>query len=234
MPVVTNNAPLGGIDEGQAPAVRFGPAGGGQPLWGLNDRGMSSSDANLFSTDPWDTFWLGSRQLPGECELIGGGVAAIELNVKKGVGSNANRITFAGYVAKKFSVTCEICTAAQWAELQDILDVYWATPNKKSQLSQLAVNVVHPALAAIHIYSAVLESVSPMGRGKSGEGFKMMTFLFQENPPKGPKKNVTKSAGPPAESTAEPNSHQPGATPVAAPPSANPANASVLGPPVSK
>jgi hypothetical protein len=211
----------------------FGPGGGGQPVWGRNDQGESSSDAPLFYTDPWDTFWLGNRQLPGECELIPSGIAAIQLNVKKGVGSNVNRITYAGYLAKKFSITCEICTAAQWAELQDILDVYWVIPNKSSTLSQLAISVVHPALAPIHIYSAVLESVTPMVRGKSGEGFKMMTFLFQENPP-AKKKNVTKSAGPPAEDPQLANSNQRGGTPKPTPPSSNPANASVGGAPVSE
>jgi hypothetical protein len=219
---------------GNAPLAQvLGPAGGGQPLWGLNDQGSSSSDAQLFSTDPWDTFYMGTRQLPGECELIPGGIAAIELNVKKGKGSNVTRITYAGYAAKKFSITCEICTAAQWAELQDIIDVYWTIPNKVSNLSQIAVSVFHPNLAWIKIFSAVLEDVTPLVRGKSGEGFMMTTLTFQENPPAAAKKNVTKSAGPPAEAPSLPNSNQRGGTPKPTPPSSNPINASVLGAPIS-
>jgi hypothetical protein len=211
----------------------LGPAGGGQPMWGLNDNGVNSSSAPLFSTDPWDKFWIGTRQLPGECELIPGGVAAIELNVKKGKGSNVTRLTYAGYAAKKFSVTCEICTDEQWAELQDIIDVYWTTPNKASNISQIAVSVFHPNLAWIKIYSAVLENITPLVRGKSGEGFMMTTLLFQENPPSSnPKKNVTKSAGPPAETSSPsvPSSFQSGGSATPVPPSSNPANASTSGP----
>lgn len=236
MPVVTNNS-IFASTGGALPARISGPAAGGQPLWGLNDRGASSSNASLFATDPWDTFVLGGRQLPGMCELIPGGVSAVQLNVKKDVGSNNTRITYTGYLAKKFSVICEICTVDQWAELQNIIDIFWPAPNKVSTLSQLAVSVGHPNLSALKIHSAVLEGVSLLTPGRSGEGFKMMTFLFQENPPRSPKlKSVIKSAGPPAEDDAHgPNSHQRGATPPKAqPPSSNPANASVSGAPVSE
>jgi hypothetical protein len=212
--------------------LTVGPAGGGQPMWGLNDQGFSSSDAPLFSTDPWDVFWLGTRKLPGECDIVPGGVAAVEVNVKKGKGTSGARVTLAGYAPKQFQVTCEICTDDQWAELQDIIDVYWTTPNKASNLTQIAVSVFHPNLAWIKIYSAVLVGVTPLVRGKSGEGFKMTTLTFQENA-QPTKKNVTKSAGPPAEDKGLPDSHQAGGTP-ATPPSSVPANASVLGAPVSE
>ena len=112
------------------------------------------------------------------------------------------------------------------------------TPTRiPSNSSQIAVSVFHPNLAWIKIYSAVLQSVTPLVRGKSGEGFKMTTLTFQENPPAAnPKKNVTKSAGPPAEDPNLPNSSQVGASGKEInfsppPPSANPANASVLGAP---
>ena len=212
----------------------FGPGGGGQPVWGRNDQGESSSDAPLFATDPWDTFWLGTRQLPGQCEISPGGVAAVEVNVKKGKGTAGARVTLAGYAPKQFQVTCEICTAAQWAELQDIIDVYWTIPNKTSNLSQIAVSVFHPNLAWIKIFSAVLVQVTPLVRGKSGEGFKMTTLTFQENATPQKNKNVTKSAGPPAEDPNLPNSNQRGGTPKPTPPSSNPANASVGGAPVSE
>lgn len=211
-----------------------GPAGGGQPIWGLNDQGASSSTAPLFATDQWDRFWMGTRLLPGECEVMPGGIAAVEVNVKKGKGTAGARVTLAGYAPKQFQVTCEICTAEQWAELQDIIDVYWTTPNKASNLTQIAVSVFHPNLAWIKIFSAVLVGVTPLVRGKSGEGFMSTTLTFQENATPQPKKNVTKSAGPPAEAPSLPNSNQAGATPAATPPSSVPANASTSGAPVSE
>ena len=113
------------------------PAGGGQPFWGLNDAGQSPNQGPLFATDPWDTFWLGTRQLPGECELQPGQIASIEINKKKGKGLDGARLTITGYDPLQFSVTCQIATPAQWAELQDIVDVYWTIPGKTRNISTM-------------------------------------------------------------------------------------------------
>lgn len=205
----------------------LGPGGGGQPLWGLNDQGFSSSFAPLFFTDPWDTFWIGTRQMPGECNVLNGAIAQIEINKKKGKGTDGARLTLAGYDPGEFPVTVEITTAEQWAELQDIVDIYWTIPNKGSTIPQVAVTVYHPNLAWLKIYSAVLKHISPMAPGKV-EGSKMTTLTFQENVATKKHRNVTKSAGPPAEAPQLPNSNQIGGS--TAPPSANAGNASTSGP----
>lgn len=175
----------------------LGPSGGGQPFWGLNDQGDSSSDAPLFSTDPWDTFWLGTRQLPGECTLIVGDIAQIEINSKKGKGIDGARLTVSGMKSGKFRVSCQIVTAAQWAEIQDVVDVYWRNPGKVSNLSQVSVSVYHPALAFVKCYSAVIAGVTPPQDGKI-EGAKNVLFEFVWSIYVAQKKNVTKTAGPPA------------------------------------
>lgn len=183
----------------------LGPAGGGQPFWGLNDEGQSSGEGPLFSTDPWDTFFLGARQLPGECELQGAQVARIEVNKKKGKGLDGARITLTGYDPREFQVVCQIATPEQWSELQDIVDIYWRIPGKASNLSQVTLTVGHPGLAFLKIYTAVLVGVTPPLPGKI-DGTKAVTFSFLEAPQVTKKKNVTKSAGPPAEDKRKPAS----------------------------
>ncbi len=187
-----------------APLVQsLGPAGGGQPFWGLNDAGVSSNQGPKFATDPWDTFWLGKRQFPGECTLVPGDVSQLEVNTKKGKGQDGARITLAGFESGKFRVDVQIATPEQWEELQDIVDVYWRNPGKTSNLSQVSLSVYHPGLAFVKIYTAVLYGVSPPVDAKL-EGAKMVTFSFRWAPYLPQKKNVTKSSGPPAEAGPKP------------------------------
>lgn len=214
------NAPLAQV---------LGPTGGGQPFWGLNDAGVSSNEAPLFATDPYDTFWLGTRQLPGECSLMVGDVAQLELNIKKGKGLDGARITVTGMKAGKFQLSCQIVTPEQWAEIQDVRDVYWRSPGKTSNLSQVAISVFHPALASVDVYSAVIDGWSPPQDGKV-EGAKnvVISFVWSIYVPK--KKNVTKSSAAPAEDARKPASAKlQNETPPA--PSSDPANASTGGPP---
>ena len=208
----------------------LGPAGGGVPVWGLNDDGFSFNEGPLFATDPWDTFWLGVRQMPGECKLDQGTVAAVEVNKKKGKGLDGARITITGYDPQKFSLQVQIATSQQWSELQDIIDVYWTIPGKTRNIAQIAISVYHPGLAFLKIYSAVLIGISLPVDGKI-EGAKTITFQFHEAPNITVKKNVTKTAGPPAEDKRKPPSaNLQNKTPD--PPSSVAANASTSGPPL--
>jgi hypothetical protein len=208
------------------------PAGGGAPLWGLNDQGFSSNEGPLFATDPWDTFWLGTRQLPGVCDVKPGSVARLQIDRKKPKGSDGARLTITGYDPREFQVTCEICTVDQWNELQDIVDVYWTIPGKTRNTAQVAISVYHPNLQWLKIYSAVLAGITPLVPG-SIEGAKMTTLTFQENFAPKPK-NVTASAGP--SSVAEDKRLPPSTAPqnqTPAPPSSNSANLGLSGPPPS-
>lgn len=212
------NAPL---------AQELGPAGGGSPFPGLNDQGASSNEAPLFFKDPHDTFYMGTRRLPGECALEATQVARIEVNKKKGKGTDSARITLAGYDPREFRVTTQITTQAQQVELEDILDVYWRTPGKTSNLSQVAITVSHPKLTALKIHTAVLVGVS-ITDGKLTPSLAAI-FSFQEAPYVAQKKNVTKSAGPPAQDPRKPSAASL-ANETPAPPSSKPENLSTRGP----
>jgi hypothetical protein len=180
-----------------APLVQsVGPAGGGVPFWGLNKYGTSENEGPLFADDPWSSFWLGTRQLPGECSISQSQVARLEVNKKKGKGIDGARITVSGYDPREFSVVCQIATPAQLAELEDIYDVYWVVPGKVRNLTQIAVSVYHPGLAMLKIYAAVLVGISIPVDGKI-EGAKNVTFTFQESTLP-TVKNVTKSNSAPA------------------------------------
>ena len=206
---------------------QLGPGGGGTPFVGLNDQGQSSNEAPLFFTDPTDTFFLGTRQLPGECSLQAVQIARIEVNKKKGKGLDGARITLAGYDPREFQVVTQITTPEQQAEIDDVLDVYWRIPGKTSNLSQVALTVGHPRLAALKIYTAVLVGVS-FADGKLSPST-AATFSFQEAPYIQRKKNVTKSAGPPAQDPRKPNSSKL-ANAAVEPPSSKAENLSTSGP----
>ena len=105
MATAVANAPL---------AQSLGPLGGGIPFWGLNDAGVSANEAPLFF-DGWDTAWVGTRQLPGICKVVPGGIVSLEINRKKGKGFDGARLTAVGYDPKAFSISTEIETAEQWS-----------------------------------------------------------------------------------------------------------------------
>jgi hypothetical protein len=206
----------------------LGPAGGGAPFVGLNDDGASSNEAPLFFTDPHDTFFLGTRQLPGECKLQAQQVARIEVNKKKGKGLDGARITLAGYDPREFQVITQITTEDQWDELQDILDVYWRIPGKASTLSQVAISVSHPRLDPLKIHTAVLVGVT-LSDGALTPSI-AATFTFQEAPYIVKKKNVTKSSGPPARDERKAAAAAKLANETPEPPSSKASNMSTSGP----
>lgn len=196
----------------------LGPGGGGQPFWGLNDDLGSSNEGPKFATDPWDTFWIGKRQLPGECTLIVGDIVQIEINSKKGKNLDGARLTAAGFESGRFQIACQIATEEQWEEIQDVVDIYWRNPGKSSNLSQIALSVFHPGLAFVKVYTAVLYGVSPPQDAKI-ENAKNVIFSFRWAPyiPNQKKRKVV-SSGPPAEAGPKPLSSTLPSTPTNAPP----------------
>ncbi|HVZ89642.1 MAG TPA: hypothetical protein VHG72_21955 [Polyangia bacterium] len=176
------------------------PGGGAQPFWGLNDVGQSPNQAPLYFTDPWDTFWIGSSQVPGECTLMPGSAISVEVIKKKSKGGDGARVTLGGNDPKTFSLEIDISTAAQWALLQELEDAYRRRSGKKSTLSQSAVSVFHPDLASpgIGIYVAALVDIQLLKPSKT-DGAKIRTWTFQVSvePPRN--KNATQTIGPPAE-----------------------------------
>jgi len=211
----------------------LGPGGGRIPFWGLNDLGISSNEAPKFAVDPWDTFWLGTRQFPGECTLIVGDVLQIEINSKKGKGLDGARLTAAGFKSGKFQISCQIATPEQWEEMQDIVDVYLRNPGKTSNLTEISLSIYYPGLAFVKVYSAVIEGVIPPQDGKL-EGAKNVVWMFRWSPYIPQKKNVTKSAGPPvAEDKRKPAAAALASNAPPDPPESLPANMSTSGPPQS-
>lgn len=175
------------------------------PFWGLNKDGKCANQAPLFAADPWDTFWIGTRQLPGECTLEPGGIAELEIIKKKGKGTDGARLTLVGRDAKEFRLVVQVVTPEQWAELQDIKNTYWRIPNKTNKLAEAAVNVRHPGLDFLNIYTAVMKGVGPPVEGKL-EGAMYVTFTFIEATKSG--RNVTKTVDspPPPEDPRKPAS----------------------------
>jgi hypothetical protein len=177
--------------SGRGPAAAIG--GSGASFWGLNDSGVSPNDAPLFASNPWDTFWINGRRMPGECSLLPGSIARLEVIRKKGKERDGADVTVSGYDPREFSITVQISTPEQWAEYLEVLRDNWPAPGKVRR--RVAVLVAHPNLAALQINTAVLAGVSPMVDGKI-DGAKYSTWSFQEQLKSG-RRGITKRADAP-------------------------------------
>lgn len=194
-------------------------------FWGLNEKGDSCAEGPLYARDPWDTFYINTDQLPGECELQNKGLAQIEVEKFKGKNQSGATIKFFGYLASAFDVICKISTPEQFEVYQQIQDKYWAGPTKAARPPALTVNVKHPDLNRLRVYQAVLYGVSLAERGEI-DGSKNFRLMFHENVlPKGTKTKKAEGALPPEDSRLIGSD----ATPVL--PSKNPDNMSLDGPP---
>lgn len=214
-------------------AEQLQPIGGAPPFWGLNDKGVSSSQSPLFWTDPWDTFFASGFQFPGKCTVNGIGPCH-QFESKKPRGASGSTLTVEGYKPMPFDVANVIETSDQWDVFCQLRSLLFSKLTSRTPAYKLAVNVEHPELHSAEIFRAVLLGVTLSSEGPI-EGAKTFKWTFHDyfaptvaNQTKSP---ATKG---PAEFTGLPSSFQAGGSTGPQPPSANPANSSVLGAPVSE
>jgi hypothetical protein len=149
-------------------------------FWGLNDAGETCNEDPDFYSDPWDTFFINTNQLPGLCWVEGKTIAGIEIVKKKGKNSSGARITILGYDPGEFDVVCRIVTPSQWDIFQVIRNHYWAGPSKTSKPPALTVNVRYPDLNSLNIYQGVVIGC-PLGTPSSDiEGARDYRIRFHE------------------------------------------------------
>ncbi len=154
----------------------------------------SGGTAPLYSSDPWRTGTIAGKRLPGDV-TIADGLVEIGVDNKKPDGKDGGQIVVKGYRPGPFDIVVEVCTDEQGQLLKSIIDEVWTKPKKKSKVSEVAVDVYHPALEFVNVTpSCVLKGIS-FPRPGSIEGSKVVTFKCLENVPAG-KKNKTKKAGP--------------------------------------
>jgi hypothetical protein len=209
------------------------PIGGAPPFWGLNDKGKSSSNAPLFWTDPWDTFTASGFQFTGQCIVTGVGPCH-QYESKKARGSSGSGLTVEGYKPMPFEVMNVIETEDQWDVFCQLRTLLFSKLTAKTPAYKLAINVEHPELHSADIYRAVLLGVSLSSEGPV-DGAKTFKWTFHDYfPPTAANQTKSPSTKGPKEFTGLPSSFQAGGSSVPIPPSSNPANASILGAPVSE
>ena len=136
-----------------------------------------------YSDHPWDTAWMGGKQLPGLCE-VANGLTEIGIDMKKPDGADGSTITVKGYKPGKFEISCTVWTEEQWTALQDVIGTVWRRAQKGSKLKSLAFDVSHPALQLLEVHSCVVQAVTYPQPGKF-EGSKVVQFKCLENVPAG-------------------------------------------------
>jgi hypothetical protein len=160
----------------------YGEYGSGlavQPFWadaieGTDDTGKYSRylgiDGELTGDNPWDCVWLNGRALPGLWDAAA--TPSIQMDVQKPNGFDGAALVSRGYVPAGITLTGRIWTPDQWHEFQQILPTIWAPPNKvsanatknekgKVQGTQRAIQVEHPGLNAMGIYSLAIKQITP-------------------------------------------------------------------------
>lgn len=180
--------------------------------------GNAANEGPTFSSDPWDKVYLGGTALPGICEVKG--LAQLELDKKKQKGTNGLTLTVTGYQPGPFEVVCTVWTQAQWEYLLGWIDLYWLTPQAarpqftktkkrtgsdektgksifkevttKNRQPQVAIDIQHPAVAAIGITSCTIQGVS-IPESASADGVKAIHIKVVENRPS-EAKTITKTA----------------------------------------
>lgn len=152
--------------------------------------GSAAHVGTTFSDNAWDTVELAGNKLPGVCEVKGR--AEIECDKKKAKGRNGATLTFHGYQAAQFEITCTVWTAAQDTELARLVEILWIQPRLNPQAARqthlgqrpataaelkkpLAYDVSHPALARLGISACILVGVSIAETG-SFDGSKVTRF----------------------------------------------------------
>lgn len=145
-----------------------------------------------FASNPWDVAFISGLRLPGLCEVLDG-LTQIGVDNKNPDGKDGSTLTLKGYRPGPFEISCVCWTRAQDTELQEIEDVVWRRPQKKTKVASVAVDVYHPALERRGISTGALVGIT-FPRPGPFEGSKIVHFKFIENSPPGPK-NQTKTAG---------------------------------------
>lgn len=178
--------------------------------------GNAAAEGPTFAPHPWDIVFIGDP-LPGICEVKG--IAQLELDKKKQKGTNGLTLTVTGYQPSPFEVAVLLWTQEQWEFMQAWIDKFWITPQKerpqftttkkrtgsnkdgtpiftsvttKNRAPQVAVDISHPALAAIGIASCTVQGIS-IPEAASAEGTKTIKIKVVENRPS-EKKTVVKTA----------------------------------------
>jgi hypothetical protein len=169
-------------DGGKFDYTLYGSYGSGlavQPFWadaieGTDETGERSRylgiDGELTSDNPWDCVWLNNVALPGLWDASA--TPSIQMDVQKPNGFDGAALVSRGYVPAGITLTGRIWTPDQWFEFQQILPTIWTPPNKVAvqdakkntgqvQGTQRAIQVEHPGLNAMGIYSLAIKQITP-------------------------------------------------------------------------
>lgn len=126
----------------------------------------------------WDVVQIGQQTSPGICK-IGDFKAKKEWDVKKGKGVLGATITFVGRPPAQGSITFKLWSDAHFAAWETFQSAFQYDPTRKAVQ---AIDIYHPALAAIDINSVVCEGIGAPNH--VGEGmYEVVVDLLEYFPP---------------------------------------------------
>lgn len=119
-----------------------------------------SPEGALYAPNVWDQVWLNWQQLPGKCSAKG--LPMLAIDKKKAGGVDGATITVQGYLPGPIEIESLIWTPQQWTKWQEIIDFIWRKPTqRKSKVSELAVQISAPGLDWLGIKLAVVLGMTP-------------------------------------------------------------------------
>lgn len=181
------------------------------PFW---DPLPSIAEGPTFAPDSWDVITIGGQRLPGVAVVKGAPTLAFDK--KKAGGVDGATITVNGYLPGPIEIEVTIWTDAQWTVMQEVADLIWRKPNKKTKASDLALTLSNPRTDLWKNTSVVVLGVSVPEDGKV-QGTKVIKIKCVEFVPQDPtsKTKTAKAAGNivPIAPQYDPSRNQPGKPP---------------------
>jgi hypothetical protein len=144
-----------------------------------------------YSSNPWDTVFIGGAQLPGVCKLPAF-QPTLKIDKPKKGGADSITFTATGYLPGPIEVECMIWTAKQWTIIQGIASSIWRKPNKKAKAAELALQISHPALALWGINQIIVQGVGGPSPGPIPQSMIIKIKCLEYVPPNA--KDQTKRA----------------------------------------
>lgn len=144
------------------------------------------ANGETYSSNDWDTCWLGDLQLPGLVDVRCN--PQREVDKKKRHGSDGAKITVYGYLPSEVVISVLIWTKDQWEAWQKCAPIIWPGPGK---LPADAFPIRHPQTALWQINAVYVISPSSSTKGPVDQS-KVWALKCVEQF-EGSKKNTTKT-----------------------------------------
>lgn len=154
---------------------------------------MSTLELAHWDSDPglWQTLQINGGDVPGVTKIEA--TIGRKLEEKKGRGADGARIIDKGLELAKIKATVTFWTTDHWTSMEDLIDKLAA---RTALAHRNAVELFHPAIAALGLKKAVLKSMSSPKPSSVPGAYEIVFDFLEYNPPPASKKGTSSTRTP--------------------------------------